>query len=126
MFLPPRLGNRKPATPGISSRSHRTSALPSALGTLVRYTVADASGEAAEGDAAARPREEAGGLGGLGLGDDVEGSDASGAEPEPEPETMRSTRPMAPSTRRTFIPCGWCLELVRNSRTTPRVSRPVL
>ena len=122
MFLPPRLGNRKPATPGISSRSQRTSALPSALGTLVRYTVADASGDAA------RPREEAGGLGGLGLGDDVEGSDASGAEPEPEPEpeTMRSTRPMAPSTRRTFIPCGWCLELVRNSRTTPRVSRPVL
>ena len=122
MFLPPRLGNRAPATPGISSRSHRTSAAPSTLGTLVRYTVAEASGEAAEGDVA-RPREEARGLDGLDSGDDVDGLDASGAAPEPE--TTRSTRPMAPSTRRTFIPCGWCLELVRNSRTTPRVRRPV-
>jgi len=41
------------------------------------------------------------------------------------PACTRATRPMVPSTSRTFNPCGCVAELVRNSRTTPRVVDPL-
>ena len=41
------------------------------------------------------------------------------------PACTRATRPMVPSTSRTFNPCGCVAELVRNSRTTPRRVDPL-
>ena len=136
MFLPPRRGRRRPVTPGISSTSQRTSALLSALGMLLRYTVEGAprggSSLVETSPFGSRGDDDGGG------GDDDDGVifgeakarsqlavSPARAPPSSPPATTRSTRPMAPSTSRTLMPCGWCFELVRNSRTTPRVSLPV-
>ena len=135
MFLPPRRGRRRPVTPGISSTSQRTSALLSALGMLLRYTVEGAprggSSLVETSPFGSRGDDDGGG------GDDDDGVIFGEAKARSQLAVSRARAAvfasgddaldaaMARSTSRTLMPCGWCFELVRNSRTTPRVSLPV-
>ena len=153
MFLPPRLGRRTPVTPGNSSRSHATSFLPSALGMLDKYTVRGSSFFSGEPPTTSE-FDGFDGFDGFGDDEEEPPPRALGASPFPagwvgeevsllpppllssppglDPSTAAgspvctlATRPMVPSSSRTFTPCGCVDELVRNSRTFPRLTAPL-